>query len=68
MEAMLGIFLYSNLYLKLEKMLCLSYYLLCYQRTRGRYRFCPEAGGEVMGRKVAQTMYIHVSKYKNDKI
>jgi hypothetical protein len=28
MEAMLGMFLYSCLYLKLAKMLCLSYYLL----------------------------------------
>jgi hypothetical protein len=30
MEAMLGISLYSYLYLKLIKMLCLSYYLLCF--------------------------------------
>jgi hypothetical protein len=30
MEAMLGIFLYSYLYLKLGKMLSLSYYLLCF--------------------------------------
>jgi hypothetical protein len=30
MEAMLGISLYSYLYLKLAKMLCLSYYLLCF--------------------------------------
>jgi hypothetical protein len=29
MEAMLGISLYSYPYLKLEKMLCLSYYCLC---------------------------------------
>jgi hypothetical protein len=29
-EAMLGIFLYSFLYLKLAKMLCLSSYLLCF--------------------------------------
>jgi hypothetical protein len=29
MEAMLGISLYSYLYLKLAKMLCLSYYCLC---------------------------------------
>jgi hypothetical protein len=29
MEAMLGIFLYSYLYLKLAKTLCLSYYRLC---------------------------------------
>jgi hypothetical protein len=30
MEAMLGISLYSYLYLKLAKMLCLSYYHLCF--------------------------------------
>jgi hypothetical protein len=30
MEAMLGISLYSYFYLKLAKMLCLSYYLLCF--------------------------------------
>jgi hypothetical protein len=30
MEAMLGISLYSYLYLKLAKMICLSYYLLCF--------------------------------------
>jgi hypothetical protein len=29
MEAMLGISLYSYLYLKLAKLLCPSYYLLC---------------------------------------
>jgi hypothetical protein len=30
MEATLGVSLYSYLYLKLAKMLCLSYYLLCF--------------------------------------
>jgi translation initiation factor 2 beta subunit (eIF-2beta)/eIF-5 len=30
MESMLGISLYSYLYLKLAKMLCLSYYVLCF--------------------------------------
>jgi hypothetical protein len=30
MEATLGISLYSYLYLKRAKMLCLSYYLLCF--------------------------------------
>jgi hypothetical protein len=30
MEATLGISLYSYLYLKLAKMACLSYYLLCF--------------------------------------
>jgi hypothetical protein len=35
------------------------------QRTRGQNRFCPEEGG--VG-EVDQTMYIHVSKCKNNKI
>jgi hypothetical protein len=35
-------------------------------RTRGRNRFCLEAVG--VGREVAQTMYTHVSKCKNDKV
>jgi hypothetical protein len=30
MQAMLGISLYSYIYLKLAKTLCLSYYLLCF--------------------------------------
>jgi hypothetical protein len=34
-----------------------------HRRTRGQNRFCLEVG-EVL----AQTMYIHVSKCKNDKI
>jgi hypothetical protein len=44
------------------------------QRTRGWNRFCPEAGrgrGKELGRprqEVAQIMYTHVSKCKNDKI
>jgi hypothetical protein len=33
MEAMLGISLYSYLYLKLAKMLCLSYYLYVFSST-----------------------------------
>jgi hypothetical protein len=39
-EAMLGISLYSYLYLKLAKMLCLSYYCLCllFNKTGEEYR------------------------------
>jgi hypothetical protein len=39
-------------------------------RTRGQNRFCLEvgAGSGVGGGDVAQTMYSHVSKCKNDKI
>jgi hypothetical protein len=51
MEATLGICLYSYLYLKLAKTLCLSYYHFMFslqqnQRPRGRNRHCPKAGGE----------------------
>jgi hypothetical protein len=35
------------------------------QRTRGQNRFCLEVGRDG---EIAQTMYIHVSKCKNDKI
>jgi hypothetical protein len=46
-------------------MICLSYYLLYFLFNKIRWnRFCLEAGrlGEV-----AQTIYTHVSKCKNDK-
>jgi hypothetical protein len=36
MEAMLGMSLYSYLYLKLAKMLCLSYCLLCFLLNKFR--------------------------------
>jgi hypothetical protein len=65
MEAMLGISLYSCLYLKLAKTLCL-YYLLCFlfnkiQEQEGGTRSATKHGGR-------QTMYTQVSKCKNDKI
>jgi hypothetical protein len=70
MEATLRISLHSCcLYLKLAKTLCLSHYLLCFQqnqRRRAQNRFCPEAGEG--GGEVAQTIYTHMSKCKNDKI
>jgi hypothetical protein len=75
METKLGISLYSYLYLKLAKMLCLSYYLLCFlfnkireqeARTgsarKGGSRRCSEEG------EVNEKMYTHVSKCKSDKI
>jgi hypothetical protein len=70
-EAMLGISLYSYLYLKLAKMLCLSFYLLCFlfnkiREQEGRISSAWKWGGQ--GRDVAQTMFTHVSKCKNDKI
>jgi hypothetical protein len=40
------------------------------QRTRGQKMFCSEAGSGVEQERgqVAQTMHIHVNKYKNNKI
>jgi hypothetical protein len=38
------------------------------QRTKVQNRFCPEVGGGGRRWEVAQTMYTHVSKCKNDKI
>jgi hypothetical protein len=66
MEAMLGLSLYIYLYLKVAKMLCFSYYLLCFlfnKIVEQEGRTCSE-----VARKVAQTMYTNVSKCKNDKI
>jgi hypothetical protein len=48
MEAMLGISLYSYLYLKLAKMLCVSYYLLCFLFNKSKKKsaeFCPKGRG-----------------------
>jgi hypothetical protein len=70
-EAMLGISLYSYLYLKLAKMLYLSYYLLYFpfKKIREQEGRTGSSGG---GGEEAQTMYLHllicVSKCKNDKI
>jgi hypothetical protein len=36
MEAMLGISLFSHLYLKVAKMLCLPYYHLCFSSTKSQ--------------------------------
>jgi hypothetical protein len=53
-------------------MLCFSYYLLCFLfnkiREEGRIGFACHWGLEKRAGEVAQTMYTHVSKYKNDKI
>jgi hypothetical protein len=49
MKAMLGISLYTQLYLKLAKILCLSYYLLHFLFNKigeeGQNRFCLEVRG-----------------------
>jgi hypothetical protein len=69
MEAMLGIFLYNYLYLKLAKhhvfLLIIFLILLSNWRIRGKTRFCLEVWGS---RVVAQIMYMHTSKCKNNKI
>jgi hypothetical protein len=70
MEAMLGISLYIYLYPKLAKTLCLSYYLLCFLFNKMGEREGRTGSAQKWGvgkGEVAQTMYTHVSKCKNDK-
>jgi hypothetical protein len=58
--------LHSYLYLKLAKKLRLSYCLLCFLFNKIREQEGRKVGwGE---EKVAQIMYTHISKSKNDKI
>jgi hypothetical protein len=69
METTQGIFQYSCLYLKLAKMPCFSYYLLCFpfykiREKEGEADSTQSSGWE----EVAQIMYLHISKCKNDKI
>jgi hypothetical protein len=74
MEAMLGISLYSYLYLKLAKMLCLSYYCLCLLfnkigkgRTGSAWKWGVGGRGRRLGlgEEMAQTMYAHMNKWIN---
>jgi hypothetical protein len=70
METTVGISLYSYLHLKLAKMLCFSYYLLCFffnkiREHEGGTGSAQRRGGEG---NVAQIMYTHVSKCKCDTI
>jgi hypothetical protein len=73
MEAMLGISLYSYLYLKLAETLCLPYYLYVFSLTKSVKRrveqIQPGTGDGWRGKmggcgdgEVAQTMYTHVNK------
>jgi hypothetical protein len=55
MEAMLGISLYSYFYLKLAKMLCLSYFLLCFLSNKIREQEGGTGSDRKRGREVAQT-------------
>jgi hypothetical protein len=75
MEAMLGISLYSYLYLKLAKMLCLYYYLLCFPSTKLENKGAEQVllGSWWLGREGGMgggpnNVYIHVSKCKSYKI
>jgi hypothetical protein len=64
MVTMLGISLYSYVYLKLAKMLCFSYYLLCFQFDKIGEK---DETGSAQRREeweLAQTMCTHVSKCK----
>jgi hypothetical protein len=49
MEAMLGISLYSYLYLKLAKTLCLSYYNLCFLYNKIRKQECGTDSAQKQG-------------------
>jgi hypothetical protein len=65
METTLGISLYSCLYLKQAKMLCLSYHLLWFLFNKLREKEGRTGSAWKWGwGKVAQTMYAHVSKCK----
>jgi hypothetical protein len=69
---MLAVSLYSYLYFKLARTICLSYYLLCFlfnkirkqeDRSGSAWKCVGVGSGEV-----AQTMNTHVSKCTNNKI
>jgi hypothetical protein len=70
MEVMLGISPYTYLYLKLAKMLCLSYYLLCFlfnKIVEKGEQVLPGSdveggGGGEQGGEMAQTIYAHINK------
>jgi hypothetical protein len=68
MESMLGISLYTCLYTKIAKTLCLSYYVYVSSSTKSENKreekVLPRSGGK----EVPQTMCIHVSECKNAKI
>jgi hypothetical protein len=71
MEETLGISLYSYLYFKLAKTLCLSYYFLCFLFNKigeQEGRTCSAQNWGTGGGGGNQTKYTHVSKCKNDKI
>jgi hypothetical protein len=69
MEAMLEISLYSYPYLKLAKMLWISYYFLCFFFNKigeeGRTSSAWKQGVAGMGGEMAQTMHTHMNKCIN---
>jgi hypothetical protein len=70
MEAMLGISLYCYPYLKLAKMLCLSYDLFCVLFSimgEEEGRIGSAAKQEWWGEEMAQTMFTHLNKWINNK-
>jgi hypothetical protein len=70
METMLRISLCSYLYLKVAKMLCLSYNLSCFLFNKigkeGRIGSTWKRGGWGKGGEMAQTMYTHMNKCINN--
>jgi hypothetical protein len=68
METTQGISLHSYLYLKPAKTLCFSYYFLCFLFNKIREQNRTGSAQKQGGGEVAQIMYTHVSKCKNNKI
>jgi hypothetical protein len=65
METTLGISLYSYPYLKLAKMLCLSYYCYVFSSTKLEKKASVvegEGGGRGQGGEMTQTMYAQINK------
>jgi hypothetical protein len=59
-EAMLEISLYSYPYVKIAKMVCLSYFAYVFSSTKLEKRGTREGWG--VGGRIAQTMYEHMNK------
>jgi hypothetical protein len=64
METTQRISWYNYPFLKLAKIPCFSYYLLCFFFNKVR----EQEGGAGSAQEVAQIMYTHISTCKNDKI
>jgi hypothetical protein len=67
MEAMLGVSLYSYLYLKLAKMLCLSYYLFFNKiNVKLWNRICLEVGGRWLKQCIHMTVNVKTIKKRKE--